>query len=224
MRKVVAQSPFHGTGLWNNWTLEYSLHPLLPPVQAHPSSVHSRVIQMLSKEVKWDYRFRSHYLKAWTLDGCQGKGVEKSHQASVGSRRSYWSPESRQPGFRGASPRGTNLPQLNPLQAAVEATQKQRVEGEVLFTGCLCVRPLDKTIFYKYVCTCMNIFVCQPSFCSWENWKSERSGLQSELSDSRVHAFSTTSNASQNKFSSQNKNVLHIFFKNLLENFNGQFS
>lgn len=74
------------------------------------------------------------------------------------------SPENR---LVGASPEGTSLPQLKPLQAALEEAQNQWVEQELLFTGYLCARPFDKTLFYKYVSTGINIFVsCQAPFYS----------------------------------------------------------
>lgn len=65
----------------------------------------------------------------------------------------------------GSKYQGTNLPQLNLLEAALETIQKQKVEGEALFTGYLCARPFDMTAFSKYMCICMNLLVsCQPSW------------------------------------------------------------
>lgn len=108
--------------------------------------------------------------------------MEKSHHVSLGSTQPCW-----RTGLQGSVEQVLEgpAPPAQALQAVLEASQNQWADQELLFTGHLCARPFDKTLFYKSVPMCVNIFVsCLPSF--YEKTGAQRSWLQG-----RGHAFPT---------------------------------
>lgn len=137
------------------------LHVPRTPAQAPPSCTDYQVTGDKKSTKTINSTLITQRCELWMA--CQGKGMEKSHRVGVGSSHA----EPREQACGSKSWRDQPSPAQATSSCSRRSPEPQWVEQELLFTEYLCARPFDKTLFYKYVSTGINIFVsCQAPFCS----------------------------------------------------------